>query len=337
MSRPHRWPRWLGAAALLGGIAAWMRAVVLPSRPAATPTPRPRPLETGEPRPSPDGGGVRIVVNPEAGPAWSGAETDELRRLLPAADVRELGDGHDLAELLRDERFSVIGAAGGDGTLGAAAAVAADRGVPLVAVPGGTLNHLARDLGIESVDDAVAGVRAGTVACIDLGVVEDRTFVNTLSFGGYGVVVDTRERLEGRVGKWPALALALLRELPRMAPCRLELDGVRADVWLGWIGNGRYQPPGLAPAWREELDDGLLDVRLVHTGRLARTRFVLAALLGRLSASGVYSEAVVGSLRIRSLDGPLRLVADGEPFDGGADLTVTKCRRALQVILPVQG
>jgi undecaprenyl-diphosphatase len=173
------------------------------------------------------------------------------------------------------------------------------------------------------------------VACIDLGVVDDRTFVNTLSFGGYSAVVDARERLEGRLGKWPALLVALVRELPRMEVCRLEIDGTRVDVWLGWIGNGAYDPPGLAPAWREELDDGLLDVRLVHGGRLARSRFLLAAMLGRLGVSGVYSERRVSSLRVRSLSGGLRLVADGEPFDGPAELVVEKRRRALQVVLAI--
>ncbi|HJR25012.1 MAG TPA: diacylglycerol kinase family protein, partial [Acidimicrobiales bacterium] len=281
-----------------------------------------------------DGAGVRIVVNPSAGPVWAKAATDDLRAQLPAADVVELAEADDLRALLCDPTYSVIGAAGGDGTLGTAAQVAAERDVPLVVVPGGTLNHLTRDLGIESADEAVAAVREGGVACVDLGVVGDRTFVNTLSFGGYSAVVDAREQLEGRLGKWPALVVALLRELPRMEPCRLELDGARVDVWLGWIGNGAYDPPGLAPAWREALDDGLLDVRLVHGGRLARSRFLLAAMLGRLGVSGVYSERLVPSLHLRSLSGPLRLVADGETFDGAEELLIEKRTRALQVVLP---
>jgi diacylglycerol kinase family enzyme len=322
--------------ALVGGLV-WMRKVVLPARPADAPTPQPDRLTRGVGTPSPTGAGVRIVVNPTAGPAWSGDATQELRVALPDADVVELAEDDDLLALLRDPAYEVIGAAGGDGTLGAAAHVAVERRVPLVAVPGGTLNHLARDLGIDSAEDAIAAVREGGLACMDVGAVGDRTFVNTLSFGGYSAVVDTRERLEKRLGKWPALLVALVRELPRMEPCRLELDGSRVDVWLGWIGNGAYDPPGLAPAWREDLDDGLLDVRLVHGGRFARSRFVLAALLGRLTALGVYSERRVRSLHLRSLDGPLRLVADGEPFDGPEDLVIEKRRRALQIVLPARG
>ncbi len=326
----------VGVLALALAVLVWARHLVLPARPADAPTPEPQRLRSSESRPSPDGAGLRVVVNPSAGPAWSGGATDDLRAALPAADIVELGEGDDLVALLRDPGFSVIGAAGGDGTLGAAAHVAAERGVPLVVIPGGTLNHLARDLGLGSTEDAVAAVHDGGVAFVDLGVVDDRTFVNTLTFGGYSTIVDARERLEGRLGKWPALLVALLRELPRMQPCRLELDGTRADVWLGWIGNGAYDPPGLAPAWREALDDGLLDVRLVHGGRLARSRFLLAAMFGRLSLSGVYSEESVRSVHVRSLDGPLRLVADGETFDGAEDLVIEKRTRSLQLLLPIR-
>lgn len=331
----HRGTRWIAAAGAVGLAAAWVRLVVLPRRPdhAALPTPRRLP-PTGS-RPSPDGTGVRIVVNPSSGPAWSSAPTEELRAGLPGADIHELRPEDDLTDLLCDDDLDAIGAAGGDGTLRAVAIIAAERDIPFVAVPAGTLNHLARDLGLQSVDDAVVAVRAGTAARMDLGLASDHCFVNTLTFGGYADVVDARERLESRIGKWPALLVALVRELPRMEPLRLEIDGHPMRVWLAWIGNGAYSPPGLGPAWREQLDDGLLDVRIVNGARrFSRTRFVFDALTGRLASCPVYEERLASSIVIRCPSGPLRLAADGETFDGPAEVEVTKRRRALQVIVP---
>ena len=104
----------------------------------------PRRIPDPDSRPSPDGTGVRIVVNPSSGPAWTSSPTDALREGLPGADVRELAEGDDLEDLLCVDDLMAIGAAGGDGTLAVAARIAADLGVPLVAVPAGTLNHLAR-------------------------------------------------------------------------------------------------------------------------------------------------------------------------------------------------
>ena len=54
----------------------------------------------------------------------------------------------------------ILGVAGGDGTVSPAAAVAV-HGLPLLVIPAGTFNHFAADLGIWSVEDAVAALRAG--------------------------------------------------------------------------------------------------------------------------------------------------------------------------------
>lgn len=330
--------RWAVTAGALGLAAGWVRTAVLPRRPDDAALPIPRRIPDPGARPSPDGTGVRIVVNPSSGPAWRSSPTEALRAGLPGADVHELDPEEDLETVVSEGDPVAVGAAGGDGTLGAVAVLAAERDLPFVAVPAGTLNHLARDLGLDGVDDTIAAVRAGTFAHMDLGTIGERCFVNTLTFGGYTTLVDTRERLESRIGKWPALAIALLWELPRMTPLRVEIDGEPMRVWVAWIGNCRYDPPGLGPAWRESLEDGLLDVRLIHgRKRYSRTRFALHVLTGRLATCPVYEERTATSLRIRSLEGPLRLAADGETFDAGADLEVAKRPRALLVAVPPNG
>jgi len=331
----------------IGGLAAaglWLRKVVVPARPDDVGNTRPRRIPDPDARPSSDGRGVRLAVNPDSGPIWRGNPAEVLRAELPAADIHELGPDDDLIDILCAEpRDGVvaIGAAGGDGTLSAAAAVAVEHDEVLIAVPSGTFNHLARDLGLNGPEDTIAAIRAGTAIHMDLGCVtpadggDTRTFVNTLSFGGYTQVVDARERLQPRIGKWAALAVALARELPRMEPLRLEIDGEPTTVWLGWIGNGAYAPTGFAPSWRERLDDGLLDVRLVlGDRRFARTRLVAEVLVGRLRSCPVYREQRVSELEVVSTTGPLRLAVDGETFDGAARFAVTKRRRALAVAVP---
>jgi len=327
--------RWALGAGALGLAAGWVRTVVLPRRPADAALPIPRRIPDPEARPSPDGTGVRIVVNPSSGPVWRTSPTEALRTGLPGADVHELTPEDDLEEMLCNGDYVAFGAAGGDGTLGAVAVLAAERDLPLVAIPAGTLNHLARDLGLDTVDDAIAAVRAGTFSHMDLGTIGERCFVNTLTFGGYTALVDTRERLEKRIGKWPALAVALAIELPRMTPLHVEIDGRPERIWVAWIGNCRYDPPGLGPAWRESLDDGLLDIRLIHgRKRYSRSRFVVHVLTGRLSTCPVYEERTASSVSIRSLEGPIRLAADGETFDGDVEIEVAKRPRALLVAVP---
>jgi undecaprenyl-diphosphatase len=350
----QEWPPALAAAPLVAAAgrhdpvaAATGAGIALATRRLWPVAPRhgaqlhPRRQPDPELRPSPDGGGVRIVVNPASGSNLGPSPAERLGEGLPSATVVELDEGDDLAALLCAAPDAVaLGAAGGDGTLNAAAAVAIERDLPLVAVPAGTLNHLARDLGLDAVDDAVAAVRAGTVAHMDVGRIAGRLFLNTASFGGYTEVVDAREQLERRLGKWPALVVALARVLRRLEPLAVELDGVPRTVWLVFVGNCRYSPDGFGPSWRERLDDGLLDIRLVD-GRhpFARTRLVLAVLTGTLARCAPYEEWTASRLEVRSPGGALRIALDGETVDveapgGDGTIVLEKQPRALTVFVP---
>jgi undecaprenyl-diphosphatase len=285
--------------------------------------------------PSPDGGGVVIIVNPSAGSSAEAAEA--LRAELPSADVIELGEDDDLLDAL--ERASkegcVLGVAGGDGSVNAAAGLAAEKDKPLLVVPGGTLNHFAYALGLDSIADAAAAVRDGRAAAVDRGLIDGHTFVNTASIGSYVELVDAREKLQDRIGKWPAVFVALGGVLRRSEPIDLELDGDRRKVWMIFIGNCRYYPAGFAPSWREHLDDGQLDIRIVHgTEPWSRIRLLLSVLTGRLGNCGAYEQRFVRELHVKSLQGPLRLARDGETFDGPEEFTITKADEPLRVFVP---
>ncbi len=324
------------AAAVAVAVVAWRR-----QRRAA----RHR-LSSGEQRPGPDvaldarttGKGVHVVVNPDAGPLLSSDKGDDLAARLPDASVVELSEGDDLPELLEQgvkAGAAALGMAGGDGSVNCAAGIAADHDLPLLVVPGGTLNHLARDLGVESVEDAVEAVRKGRAIEMRLGEIDGRLFLNTASFGGYVEMVDLRERYERYVGKWPAVLVALVKVLWSSEPLDLEIGGRRRKVWLVFVGNGEYQPRGFVPNRRLRLDDDQLDIRLVEGTRpWARARLVGAVLTGTLAHSAPYDEFRCRSLEVRSHSGPLRLAVDGETFDGAESFTICKRPAPLTVYAP---
>jgi undecaprenyl-diphosphatase len=289
---------------------------------------------------SPDGAGVGIVINPSAGTDSMGTDDPAavLREALPAAEVVVLDDPSRLPdELERLARSGVraLGVAGGDGSINTAAGIALQHHLPLVVVPAGTLNHLARDLGVESIDDAIAAVTSGSAIEIDVGRIAGRPFLNTASFGSYVEIVDARERLQERIGKWPALAVAVARVLRHGEPIVVDVDGQRLRLWAVFVGNCAYEPEGMAPTWRDRLDDGLLDVRVADAGHpFSRTRLVLAALTGRLHRSPVFRTWRTTNMAVRSTDGHLRLARDGETFDGTDRFDVTKNGERLVVYTP---
>jgi undecaprenyl-diphosphatase len=322
----------VGAAVGAGaGLATRRLWPVAPHEPAHARTA----LTRAEVEPSPTGKGLVVVVNPSAGSRERSAE--ELRGELPDAEVLELDDGDELVDALHQAVDSgcAIGVAGGDGSVNAAAALAADHDKPLMVIPGGTLNHFAYALGLDSLGDAAQAVRDGRAVAVDRALIAGETFVNTASIGSYVDLVDAREKLEHRIGKWPAVVVALWGVLRRAEPLDLELDGEARKVWMVFVGNCRYHPYGFAPSWRERLDDGELDIRIVHgTEPWSRLRLLLSVLTGRLANCGAYEQRFVREMHVKSLGGRLRLARDGETFDGPEAFTICKADQPLLVYAP---
>jgi undecaprenyl-diphosphatase len=321
-SRVHVGVHWgsdVVAGAAVGVCAALLTQRWWPVRPADEALARPAdraPELTG-------GDGLVIVVNPRSGDPRTDI-TDAVRDAFPAARLIVLNGRIDLdRELtarLGNGPVRALGVAGGDGTVASVASAASKRGLPLVLIPGGTLNHFARDVGVYDLTEAIDAAGAGEAVAVDLGEVRftadgvptDRQFINTASLGCYTDLVRLRERWEHRWGKWPAFTVALALTLHRAEPIRIRLDGHWRSVWILFIGNGPYHPDGMVPAWRPKLDSGLLDARWLRADlRWGRTRACIALALAALRHSRVYHQRDVAELDVE-LDRPTALALDGE-------------------------
>jgi diacylglycerol kinase family enzyme/membrane-associated phospholipid phosphatase len=295
-----------------------------------------------------DGAGLVVVANHAAGSDEAEAVARRVAEVLPAAKLREVLPEEDLTAVLAEsvlgradsgEGIQALGIAGGDGSVNAAASAALEAGLPLVVIPAGTLNHFARELGVPSIDGALQAVRAGSGACVDVAAATvdgggREIFLNTASVGAYPEVVVAREQLEERLGKWPAMVVALVRILREAEPVHVEVDGERRRLWLLFAGNCVYSPPGFAPSWRERLDDGLLDLRLVDATRpYSRTRLIAAVCAGRLARSPVFETRTAERVRVRSLRSGVRLARDGEVGDPVEGFVLHKAGR-LRVYRP---
>jgi len=284
--------------------------------------------------PKRDGEGLVLVVNPGAGPELGQAALEAMQDRLARARIVEIGEGQELGAVLAEaaERCTVLGIVGGDGSAVRAAEVAVTAGRPLLVVPGGTLNHLARDLGIDSAVDALEALERGQAVEIDVAAIDGRPFLNSASFGATTRMIDARERLERKLGRWPAQAAAVLAALRRASPEPVLIDGNESKLWMAFIGNCGYKPEGFAPSWRPRLDDGLLDIRLIEAAtRWSRLRLALAVLSGRLPRCRAYRRWEAPTLEVRSRNDTMRLACDGNTFDGSPSFRVEKLPARLTV------
>lgn len=188
-----------------------------------------------------------LLVNPRSG----SADAEALQRAAAAhgVETRLLGPGDDPAELARAADVGILGVAGGDGTLGPVAAVAAERDLPFFCVPAGTRNHFARDAGYDIGDPEAAldVVGSGRETRIDLGFAGDRAFVNNVSIGVYAHLV--------RRG---------LRALLGHRPSTITLDGAPVTAPLVLVANNAYRFDARSLGARDRLDEGALHLYVAH-------------------------------------------------------------------------
>lgn len=325
----------LAGAALGVGAAFAVRAAV-PTR-SQLPVPgRPQAHAPALPR----GEGLVVVVNAQAGSAHAAAL---VRGALPLAEIVQCAPEELSAELEKAAgRGRVLGILGGDGTINRAAVAAVTHGVPLAVFPGGTFNHFAYDLGIESVDDTCRALAGGEAVRVDLGRFtpgpygeESGYFLNTFSLGVYPELVRIRERWSPRIGGWPAGVLAAALVLRGEHPLEAEVQGHHRPMWLLFAGNGIYRRMGPTPGHRKDLANGLLDVRVVHGGGRPGLRLLAAALAGPLSRSPVHAAQQLPQLRISGLTPGSALAYDGEVTQAPTELVVDKAVEALTVYRPL--
>jgi diacylglycerol kinase family enzyme len=319
------------AGAALGAAVAGVGAVAVPARhrePARSGAEPARPQ-----RPRPTGQGVVVVLNPRSGDGRQKV-LDDLVDALPDAEILELSIGDDVAEVFRSaaERAEILGAAGGDGTINAAAAAAIAADIPLLVIPAGTSNHFARDIDLTEFADAIEALHSGRAVRIDVGEADGEPFVNTASLGSYPEFVRIRERWEPRFGKSVAAAVAMVTVLRRYPPLAAEVDGVRRRLQLLFIGNGEYQPRGFVPRWRPRLDSGRLDVRFVDSGGRGSTwRLVAATLAADLYPTSRYVELHTRRVTVKIVSGGGFLARDGEIEDAPSVVDFSVRRQALTV------
>ncbi|MBV9842700.1 MAG: hypothetical protein JOY99_14400 [Sphingomonadaceae bacterium] len=293
-----------------------------------------------------------VLVNRAGGAAAAAGERlqPDIEAAFEKAGTRaqvRLLSGGEIAAAVREAagRCERIAVAGGDGSLSCAAGALADLpdASALAILPLGTLNHLARDLGIPAdLAEAAALAAHGSPRAIDVGRVNDHVFVNNASIGLYPLMVRNRDAARERHGlpKWLATLPAAWTALRRLPHHRLRLHIAgreRAVVTpLLFVGNNDYSLDAGTLGRRESLEDGRLSVFAV--GRQTRRGliwFAARTLAGRVDRHEDFE--TLGNLTtmdVRGHGSDVRIAIDGEVMHLAFPLAFSVAPKALRVIAP---
>jgi diacylglycerol kinase (ATP) len=224
---------------------------------------------------------IGLVVNPTSGKNRGGALGIEVAHRLRAAGHEVLDLSDETAAAARDralgaiaQGIDVLAVTGGDGMVNLGVNLCADTKTPLAVIAAGTGNDVARSLGLPVHDPIAAAdvVTTGTLRQIDAArhvtlEGEVKWYAGVLG-GGFDSLVNER----ANTWHWPRgqmrYNLAIARELPffRAIPYAVTVDGVRHETsaMLVTVANGQSYGGGMRVCPDALLDDGLLDVMILH-------------------------------------------------------------------------
>jgi len=286
-----------------------------------------------------------VILNPQSGSADHRRAVRDRAAVL-GYDVVETDHGGHAVDLARESAAASaeqVVAAGGDGTLNEVVRGVVDAdgldAVTVGVIPAGTGNDFAANVGVTDLDTAFDVLESGERRWLDVGMADDRPFVNSCVAGlTADASSETSDDLKSRIGVL-AYAVATLRTAASFDAIDLtasvdpEGDGGET-VWDGsaaivLVGNGRrFAHAGSTQA---NVEDGLLDVTIVEeapTESLLRER--VTERLFREDGDHV-TRLLASSLDLSlAADDPVSFSLDGEMSDFDS-LSLSTRHRALRV------
>ena len=224
---------------------------------------------------------IGLVVNPTSGKNRGMSLGLEVAHRMRAAghEVLDLSDetyaaARDRALGAIAQGIDLLAVVGGDGMAHLGVNLVAETPVPLALIAAGTGNDIARGLGLPVHDPVHAAdlVTTGVPRAIDAGRHVDEHGRAQWFAGVLGAGFDSLVNERANTWPWPKgqlrYNLAILRELPlfRAIPYVVTVDGVRHETraMLVAVGNGPSYGGGMQVLPDAQMDDGLLDVLVLH-------------------------------------------------------------------------
>jgi diacylglycerol kinase (ATP) len=300
---------------------------------------RPRRHQTGR-RSAASDREARLIFNPFAGrdPSNNGMRLAHVASALrvhgiePEIGVKTSGAGaRELAREARSDGIPLVIVAAGDGTIEEVASELIGSGITIGIVPLGTMNNLARSLGISlDIDEACAQIGMGARRHIDVGHVSSNGpapaehFLECAGMGLSAIGALAGEGLEKH--RWhllPRIVRQFLASKPSAVRVAIDDLVLEPHTRIVTVSNSPYSGSNLLLAPEAKMDDGLLDV-------IVYDRMGDPALMKHFIAAGHHDPPKLPTHRGRSI----RITAEiPEPIHSDGDTVAN--RQVIQIgIMP---
>jgi YegS/Rv2252/BmrU family lipid kinase len=287
---------------------------------------------------------ARLIINPISGTASkAGLDGYVIDTLSPAGwDIETTytqchGDATRLAREAVELGYDAVFAAGGDGTVNETADALCGSDTALGIIPCGSGNGLARHLGIPiDVREGVKVIHDESPRCIDYATVNGLKFFCTFGVG-FDAAVSAAFAEKKRRGKFTYLQSTFQTYAhyePELYTITANGQRITEKAFLVAVCNASQYGNNAYIAPSATIDDGLLDVTIIHAGNTLSTALVgFDMLIGNIERNMLIHTFRTPSLTIkRSNPGAAHL--DGEPLQLDDTLDIKCHHRRLKVFAP---
>lgn len=288
-----------------------------------------------------------LIINPKSGNGRAVKARIDVLAKQQGIHVIMTQKGVDIESLAHEAveaGADVLGISGGDGSIGAVAKVAIEKGLPIVVLPGGTRCHFARDLGLDPkrITDSLAGF-TGVERRVDVAEINGRIFLNNASFGLYADIVDDPEYREHKMRVSKQVLSSMLQGSKDLYDLRFRHNtlSVKKAVQV-LVGVNRYNTLNLLElGHRKRLDEGVVQVTAITRLDDQIVRRLLGAIafsqLGRNKNMPGFYQWVDDTFAVTSASGRIVVGVDGEREMYKTPVKIHIKPKALRVYVPAEG
>lgn len=215
----------------------------------------------------------------------------------------------------KNQKDIVIAAYGGDGTQSAVAGILSGTNTVMAPLPGGTLNHFTKDLGIDQdLDAALADLANAKPRAIDIVMVNDQFVINNSSVGLYPSALQMRDEMAKQsISKWPAAVIASFKAFWQYRSYTVTIDDQTFRTPFVFVGNNDYRLEQRLIGDRTRLDAGIMSVyAIAASGRRSLLKVFVRALFRQLASTDEVKIWKAKQLTIETKKSRVRVSRDGE-------------------------
>ena len=287
---------------------------------------------------------VRLIINPISGTrSKTGLDRmvidalGPLGREVEVAYTKGHGDATRLALSAVEKGCETVLAAGGDGTINETAAALCGTGVVLGIIPWGSGNGLARHLGIPvDIKESLKIIIENHAMDIDYATVNDRKFFCTCGVGFDAAVSEAfaRKKTRGKLTYIQSTFQTYANYEPEHYTIIANGKTLTEKAFLVAVCNASQYGNNAYIAPSASINDGLLDVTIIHAGNALSTALVgVDMLTGMIERNMLIQTFRTDNIIIeREHRGPSHV--DGEPMEMDRSLRVCCHHNGLRVFTP---